>query len=351
MRILWSIHLYPPLHNCGAEYVAHNINKYLLSKGHEVRVLNLQSHDPYYNYEGVDVYGNIKNFSPFQWPDVMITHLDFTKYSINVAQVMKKPLVHFVHNSSKYEEVETAERKQYVVYNSAWIKKALAYKHESMILYPPCPLDAYKLPGNAMLNEYITLINLNENKGGLILHRLAKEMPDRKFLGVTGSYDDGGMQPAIIDMLKALPNVSVIPHSPDVKSVYAKTRILLVPSRYESWGRVATEAMINGIPVIACPTEGLTENCKQGAIYVNTRGDKVTDIYGDILTHDGDSYDISLFKYFIKALDDPKMYRSVSEAAIQRSLEIESDYQDQIYHFEKFLHYAKQDYQNNSNPD
>lgn len=345
MRILWGIHLYPPIHNCGAEYVAHNINRYLLSKGHEVRVLNLQSAVPRYDHEGVEVFGNIKSIDPFQWGDVILTHLDFTRYVINVARMVKKPVVHFVHNSSKYPEVEDADRQQFVVYNSTWIAEALNYSHKSMVLYPPCPVKQYLTGKRSVNNAYITLINLNENKGGAILIKLAKEMPERKFLGVIGSYDDGGIMPDIVSQLRALPNVKVMDHGDNVKVIYSQTRILLVPSRYESWGRVATEAMINGIPVLACPTKGLIENCKGGAIFVNPRGDKTTDIYGEILTHDGDSYDTTLLKYFINCLDDPDEYTHYSEAAIKRSLELEDDYEKQILQFEKFLYHVKEVYQ------
>jgi len=348
MRIMWSIHLYPPIHNCGAEYVAHNINKYLLKKGHDVRILNLQSKQGYYSYEGVDVFGNVhanmSNLDIYRWADVVLTHLDFTKYTINVAQIIKKPVVHFVHNSFKYPEVEEALKPQSVVYNSNWIRDELNYSHPGMVLYPPCPIDEYSLGLHPKKGEYITLINLNENKGGWILYRLAKEMPNRKFLGVVGSYDDGGLQPTIVKMLEGLPNVKVVPHSNQVKQIYQQTRILLVPSRYESWGRVATEAMINGIPVIACPTKGLIENCKGGATFVNPRGNKVTDQYGDILSHDGDTYDISLFKFFIEELDKKSFYEECAVAGWNRAIELETACVNQLNQLEKFLQDAKQNY-------
>lgn len=347
MRIIWAIHLYPPIHNCGAEYVAHHVNKYLLSKGHEVRVYNLQSEHPFYTYDGVEVYGvagRTNNLDAFKWADVIFTHLDFTRYTINLASILRKPVVHFVHNSFKYEEVVNAGKKQFVVYNSKWIAEELAYAHDSMVLYPPCPADQYTVSGYPGDKEYITLINTNENKGGFILAQLAKKMPDRKFIAVIGSYDDGGLQPVIVDTLTKLSNVKVINHSPDVKSVYSQSRILLVPSRYESWGRVATEAMVNGIPVIACPTKGLQENCKGGAIFVTPRGPKKTDNYGDIITHDGDSYDTSLIEYFIKTLDDPDEYAHYSEAAKKRAFELEEEYLKQIEKLEKFIFHAKTSY-------
>ena len=42
-----------------------------------------------------------------------------------------------------------------------------------------------------------------------------------------------------------------------------------MPSSYESWGRVATEAILNGIPVIAHPTEGLMENLGESGIFID----------------------------------------------------------------------------------
>ena len=59
-----------------------------------------------------------------------------------------------------------------------------------------------------------------------------------------------------------------------MKSVYAKTRILLVPSVWqEGWGRVVTEAQLNGIPVIASNLGGLPESVGPGGIIVNPGAD------------------------------------------------------------------------------
>jgi len=54
----------------------------------------------------------------------------------------------------------------------------------------------------------------------------------------------------------------------DIREVYKKTRLLIMPSTYESWGRTATEAMCSGIPIICTSTGGLVENCGKAGIYV-----------------------------------------------------------------------------------
>jgi len=99
--------------------------------------------------------------------------------------------------------------------------------------------------------EKVTLVNLNESKGAHVFYALAERMPDIRFLGVIGAYGE--------QTVRDLPNVEIRPHGTDMRAVYGSTRLLLMPSSYESWGRVGVEAMCSGIPVIAHPTPGLLE--------------------------------------------------------------------------------------------
>lgn len=89
----------------------------------------------------------------------------------------------------------------------------------------------------------ITLINANLNKGVQQFVALARAMPTHKFLGILPYYGERSVPPTP-------ENVEWIPFQNDIRDVLKRTRILLVPSYYESFGRVAIEAMINGIPVL-----------------------------------------------------------------------------------------------------
>jgi glycosyltransferase involved in cell wall biosynthesis len=73
---------------------------------------------------------------------------------------------------------------------------------------------------------------------------MARRMPDREFLGILPYYGEKQLPPSLP------PNIEWIPFDDDVRNILRQTRILLMPSYYESFGRVAVEAMINGIPVI-----------------------------------------------------------------------------------------------------
>lgn len=307
MNILASVHLYPPVHNCGAEYVLHHMNKYLISQGHSVKLLLWQANqhriNKAYSWEGVDVFPPDQAIieTLFDWADIVITHLDYTYQTIQLGSIYGKPVVHLIHNTHKYECVADAYRPQFIVYNSKWAEDELRYQHKSIVVHPPCDWRLYDTGEDTEQNEFITLINLDDNKGGGILREIAKRMPDRKFLGVKGSYS----HPAEIGQYTDQPsNVTVINNSPDIMPVYRQTRILIMPSKYESWGRTATEAMCSGIPVISSGTPGLRENCGDAGIYV-------------------DREDIDGWVKAIKKLDNPKEYKKASAAAKTRSRELD----------------------------
>ena len=350
MRILWSIHLYPPKHNCGAEYVAHHVNKYLIAQGHEVRVMLMQHQEGTYYFEGVEVMGYAPTLDAYLWADVIITHLDYTRHTINMARILKKPVIHFMHNDSSwaYTCIKDADYKQYMVYNSEWLAreyKQRGFNMDHTIMLPPCPADYYRILGNPINNEYITMINLNENKGGYQFYRIALSMPYKKFLGVIGSYDDGGLQPDIIQKLRSLPNVRIADHSPNIREVYQQTRVLLVLSRYESWGRVATEAMSNGIPVIYCPAEGLLENVSYAGICVNQRGARTVDEKtGLIIDHDGDVWPVQSVINAIDDLEYGAKYEFFSQLSLNRYKQLNDVQSQQMQQFEQLLEQAKQDY-------
>jgi glycosyltransferase involved in cell wall biosynthesis len=88
-------------------------------------------------------------------------------------------------------------------------------------------------------------------------------MPGTRFMGVHGGY---GTQ--IIENPQTR-NIQFMSVQVDMKNIYDRTRIIIMPSVYESWGMVAAEAMASGIPVICSDTPGLRENCGDAAIYVS----------------------------------------------------------------------------------
>ena len=290
MNVLCSIHLYPPSHLCGAEFMIHAINKHMKSKGHEVKVLLHQANhykiDRHYVYDDIDVFPPDEAIimSLFRWADVVFTHLDYTKWTIPMAAMHNVPVFHLIHNTHPYQSIIHAERPQYIIYNSDESKRLLDYKHEGFVLPPPVDWRHYE----GERGDAYTLINLNENKGSDIFYRLAEYYPKKRFIGVKGSYDEQ-LTGKILDVElvpmegaekhyrkvkkvdKTPGNVEIWEKQTDIRKVYKQTKVLLMPSRYESYGRTATEAMSSGIPVVCTATFGLVENCGQAGVYIQDR--------------------------------------------------------------------------------
>lgn len=264
-----------------------------------------------YELDGVQVIAPNSNLDTYRWANVMFTHLDYTHWTLGISNVLNKPVIQFVHNPTPYTCIMNYHANLSIVYNSKWIAEKLNYNWPSMVLPPPVDVDFYNVCDNPEENEYITLISLNENKGGKIFSRIAKKFPNKKFLGIKGGYDP--------QAITNLSNVTIEPNTPNIRSVYEKTRTVLMPSRFETWGMVATEAMCNGIPVICTPTEGLKENCAGAGLYVPERRPLEFDEKGVLVNDDSEDYDISHIVNHISALDDKNYYSQISQKCRERA--------------------------------
>lgn len=226
-----------------------------MARGHQVKVMTSAMNREYYEYEGIPVFNREHNwYFHHEWADVIFTQLDFAKDVADDCKLTKKPAVWFAHNTFNYISVRRNPSIN-VVYNSHWGSEHGKFPNNGYVLQPPIDPDHYKVDKG----DEITLINLNKNKGAELFYQIAELMPDRPFLAVQGGY---GQQ-----IYKELPNVSYMANLPDVREAYKRTKILLMPSQYESWGRTATEAMASGIPCIVSDLPGLRENCGDAGIY------------------------------------------------------------------------------------
>lgn len=251
MNILFHLHAYPNEVLAGAETMAHRIAKYLVSEGHQVKVLSRTATEKRKFFEGVEVYRWVKDSDDsefWQWSDLVITHLVNTYYCFNRARQFNKKLVHLIHNSFGDHILRVRTSGNYLVYNSEYVKEQLGYEHLSCICIPPVDYrEYYKTGGNG---EYITLINLNENKGGQILIEIAKRLPQYKFLGVKGGYYEQIQDTSV-------KNITYVQPHEDIKKVYKKSKIVIMPSEYESYGQVAIEAISSGVVVVNSDAKGL----------------------------------------------------------------------------------------------
>lgn len=116
--------------------------------------------------------------------------------------------------------------------------------------------------------HFVTLINPRPVKGYDIFLELAPLLPDVPFL-VVEAWPLGTEREKVENQLAEMGNVTFVRQLPDPLEVYAKTRILLVPSVVEEGGpRVVREAQLNGIPVLGSPRGGVPEMVGAGGIII-----------------------------------------------------------------------------------
>lgn len=309
-RIICRVHAMPPEHNAGAEHMLVSMLRPLVERGHDVQVWLSRygkAHEVY-DYRGIQV---VPLESRLDFPtavrraDVLIAHLETVPSAAALARGYGKPLAVVCHNTHRptFRDM-AAGGTALAVYNSRWMaREAELFFAEypksvrptaDLIVRPPVFADEYATkPGKA-----VTLVNFNPEKGGRVLEKLARRMPDVQFLAVKGAY---GQQ-----ILPDLPNVEVLDHvrGEDMREqVYARTRVLLMPSSYESWGRAGVEALASGIPVVAHPTPGLCESLADAGIFV-------------------DREDTAGYEAVLRKLAAPDEYRLASKRAKARSAEL-----------------------------
>lgn len=302
MKITAVVHKYPPMHLAGAEFMLHAILLDLQRRGHDVSVLYPGA--PRTTYEGVPV-DELSARKPSRAAqvadaDVLITHLDVTPQAIALAAATGKPLVHLVHNDKQLaaNNVEPADT-ALVVFNSRWLAQAQRWPGRALIARPHVAVDKYRTQPTG---DHITLVNLTVEKGAPLFYAMAAAMPERSFLAVRGGY--GQQLPA-----RDLPNVTTIHTTNDMAhDVYERSRIVVMPSNYESWGRVAVEAACSGIPVIAAPTPGLRESLGRAGLFAQPS---------------------MLVRWMghVRALDSPSLYTTVGARLFGRACDLERETQ------------------------
>lgn len=311
MRVLAHVHGFPPHHNAGAEFYLLDVLRFLAARGHEVDVMSLRAGAPY-EIDGIRVHGKERLDQKLHRAcDVMITHLDDTRRAVAVADSLRKPLVHLVHNHLQLAHHQVAPSpRTLAVFNSEWLRTVTKWRGASVVVRPPLQVARYAT-APAADRTAVTLINASEPKGIRVMFDLSKLEPDREYLAVAGSY---GRQETPVRW----PKVKLIPNTPDIREVYRRTRVLLMPSSYESWGRVGAEAMCSGIPVIAHPTPGLMESLGPAGIFVAREYP-------------------ALWAAALRKLDDPDEYGYAADLAWHRALEIQDQTEADLIDLEKRL--------------
>jgi glycosyltransferase involved in cell wall biosynthesis len=149
---------------------------------------------------------------------------------------------------------------------------------ESTPLPPPLELDDVLAPELDDAGEpardpiFVTMVNPSIEKGVFFFARLAEELGTRhpeiailaiESRGVAGMVVEAGLRGGFD--LRRHESIMIAGAVPRPRDIYTNTRVLLAPSVWEEpFGRVAAEALLNGVPPLVSDRGGLPESCNGG---------------------------------------------------------------------------------------
>lgn len=270
-------HGYPPIWNMGGEVALHramaaiNGDRFVLT-----------STDKPYTFEGInvkqintpdvlDIYADPKPIMQ-QLKDlnakVVIGQNELSLPGVLAANELGAISIVNVHTPPRYGRTiyEAMRVTDYAVYNTE-TSAAEWGEPDAFVLHPPItPLPPKTNPEG----DAYTLLSSLVNKGVEVVLELAKIYPKQRFIIVRSPAEPTHGLPDLEKKAAKLPNVELHPRvaPEDVHKYFEQTRILLAPSRYETYGMSAIEAAGYGIPSIHVDTAHVREGIGKAAILI-----------------------------------------------------------------------------------
>lgn len=321
-KIVSYVHAYVPTHNAGAETTMHDILKHLVSQGWEATVVikpklisftrnTINEELSPYEIDGVKVIPGVDKrtlLHHLPQADITISHLECSERTHLLSEAYGIPSIHLVHNTHPLT-VRWMQSASGLILNTDWIANYEGFKEfnaPKIVINPPVHPGEYE----TTRGKSVTLVNLWEDKGSHVFYELARRFPNIPFLGVKGGYGE--------QVIKNMPNVTIMEHTDDMKKVYGETKVILMPSKYESFGRVGVEAMASGIPTIAHPTPGLLESLGDSGTFA-------------------DRNDLDAWESALRDILKPAKYGKASKLALARSKALDSARENNLKTLPMFL--------------
>ncbi|MGH7127250.1 MAG: glycosyltransferase [Planctomycetaceae bacterium] len=131
----------------------------------------------------------------------------------------------------------------------------------------PVPLDWSRIRCEEIDRRYLTFVNPQPAKGVFLVARIAEQLarrrPEIPLLVVEGRGRSDWLRRTGLDLSK-LTNLHRMANTPDPRDFYRVSRAVLMPSLWcETFGRVAAEGLINGLPVLASGRGALPETLRE----------------------------------------------------------------------------------------
>jgi hypothetical protein len=190
---------------------------------------------------------------------VLYAHSVLSQETVRAAKRMKLPSILAIHAPPRYgTDLRRAWGSATVrLYNTEAARKDW-HDPKGWLLHPPVG-EPTIMPNGP--HDALTVTSSLLNKGADRVLQLAARRPDQRFIIVESPAHPTHGDPLFWEKAERLSNVEIWPrlHPDDMGDLWAQTCILLVPSRYETYGMSALEAAWHGIPSVHVNTPHVLE--------------------------------------------------------------------------------------------
>jgi glycosyltransferase involved in cell wall biosynthesis len=221
-------------------------------------------------------------------PDIIIGTMNVIHHAVRIARHFNIPTIAYFHSyeycppnaaesrkwlisatgdhiSEKYIQLVMDETDALVV-NSNYMRQRFvkAHKRDFHVIYPEFIQKNFLIRSDFKSRaQYISGVCGYAYKGSDVFLDLARRFDQEKFL-LAGHVDY-----RYLEDFKRQGNITLIPFT-SIKNILKQSKIVLVPSQWpEPFGRIAIEAMANGIPTLASRCGGLTEILRGSSLGVS----------------------------------------------------------------------------------
>ena len=270
-------HGYPPLWNMGGEVSLHRTLSAI--NGDKIVLTDTKKS---YTFEGIEVNKidatNVLDVGTNPVPiakqlkdlkaKVVIGQNELSLAGVKAAQLVDAVSIVNVHTPPKYGKgiMNAMFATDYAIYNTEVAAREWG-EPNALVIHPPISLAPSEFDNKG---DAYTLLSSLSNKGVATVLDLAKLYPNQRFIIVRSPAEATHGISNLEERAAELDNVELHPRVPPekVETYFKQTKILLVPSRYETYGMSAIEAAGYGIPSVHVDTPHVREGIGDGAILV-----------------------------------------------------------------------------------
>jgi len=278
MNIVALSHGYPPFWNMGGEVSLHR--SLAAMSGKKTVLTKIESP---YSFEGIQVKKidtpDVLNINANPAPivnqlkelsaNVVIGQNELSLVAVLAAKEIGAISIVNVHTPPRYGKNirQAVVYSNYAIYNTETSAR-LWGEPGALVLHPP--IKNIQADINYKGDAY-TLLSSLVNKGVEVALDLAKMYPNKRFIIVRSPAEPTHGLDNLEERAAKLPNVELYPRvaPEEVYKYLEQTRILLVPSRYETYGMSAIEAAAYGIPSIHVDTPHAREGIGDAAVLIS----------------------------------------------------------------------------------